>query len=63
MIEVHHLDDSRSQRILRLLEEIELPVEIVPYQRDPQTNLAAPTLHEAPPPSRRAGDVPSRVSL
>ena len=34
MIEVHHLNNSRSQRILWLLEELGLPYEIKPYQRD-----------------------------
>lgn len=33
MIEVHHLNNSRSQRVLWLLEELELPYEIVHYQR------------------------------
>jgi glutathione S-transferase len=40
MIKVHHLNNSRSQRILWLLEELELPYEIVKYQRDSVTNLA-----------------------
>lgn len=44
MITVHHLNDSRSQRILWLLEELELPYEIVHYQRDPVTRLAPPEL-------------------
>src|SRR5262245_17854524 len=44
MIEVHHLNDSRSQRILWLLEELELEYTIVPYQRDPKTRLAPPQL-------------------
>lgn len=38
---VHHLNNSRSQRILWLLEELELPYEVRHYQRDPQT-LRAP---------------------
>lgn len=33
MLKVHHLNNSRSQRILWLLEELELPYEIVPYKR------------------------------
>ena len=41
---VHHLNNSRSQRILWLLEELGLPYEIVKYQRDPQTMLAPPEL-------------------
>lgn len=40
MIKVHHLNNSRSQRILWLLEELDLPYEIVHYQRDAVTNLA-----------------------
>ena len=44
MIVVHHLNDSRSQRILWLLEELGLPYEIRPYQRDAQTRLAPPEL-------------------
>jgi glutathione S-transferase len=44
MIRVHHLNNSRSQRILWLLEELELPYEIVFHQRDPVTNLAPPAL-------------------
>lgn len=44
MITVHHLNNSRSQRVLWLLEELELPYEIVRYQRDPQTMLAPPEL-------------------
>ena len=44
MIEIHHLEHSRSQRILWLLEELGLAYEIVPYQRDPRTRLAPPAL-------------------
>ena len=44
MIEVHHLNNSRSQRILWLLEELALDYRIVPYQRDPKTRLAPPAL-------------------
>ena len=40
MIVVHHLNDSRSQRILWLLEELKLPYEIKSYQRDATTRLA-----------------------
>lgn len=48
-IRVHHLNDSRSQRILWLLEELALPYEIVRYQRDPVTNLAPPELEAVHP--------------
>jgi glutathione S-transferase len=44
MIQVHHLNNSRSQRILWLLEELGLEYEIISYQRDPVTNLAPPEL-------------------
>jgi glutathione S-transferase len=44
MIVVHHLNNSRSQRILWLLEELEAPYEIEFYQRDATTNLAPPEL-------------------
>jgi glutathione S-transferase len=44
MITVHHLNNSRSQRVLWLLEELGLPYEIRPYQRDAKTMLAPPEL-------------------
>ena len=44
MITVHHLNDSRSQRILWLLEELGIPYEIQRYQRNKQTRLAPPEL-------------------
>ncbi|MFN8838887.1 MAG: glutathione S-transferase family protein [Burkholderiales bacterium] len=44
MIVVHHLNDSRSQRILWLLEELGLPYAIRAYSRDAQTRLAPPEL-------------------
>ena len=44
MIIVHHLNNSRSHRILWLLEELGVPYEIKRYQRDPNTNLAPPAL-------------------
>jgi len=49
MIEVHHLNNSRSQRVLWLLEELELPYELVKYQRDAVTNLAPPELEAIHP--------------
>lgn len=49
MITVHHLNNSRSQRILWLLEELGLPYEIVRYQRDPDTMLAPPALKAVHP--------------
>jgi glutathione S-transferase len=44
MIVVHHLNNSRSQRVLWLLEELGLPYEIKRYERDAQTMLAPPEL-------------------
>jgi glutathione S-transferase len=44
MITVHHLENSRSQRILWLLEELGVAYEIEIYQRDPETKLAPPQL-------------------
>ena len=44
MLVVHHLNNSRSQRILWLLEELGTPYEIKFYQRDATTNLAPPEL-------------------
>ena len=44
MLTVHHLNDSRSQRVLWLLEELEVPYEIKFYQRDSVTRLAPPEL-------------------
>ena len=44
MIIVHHLNNSRSQRILWLLEELGLPYEVKRYERDAKTMLAPPEL-------------------
>ncbi|MCF8198659.1 MAG: glutathione S-transferase [Sulfuritalea sp.] len=49
MITVHHLETSRSQRILWLLEELGLPYEIKRYQRDTATRLAPPELRAVHP--------------
>jgi glutathione S-transferase len=49
MITVHHLNNSRSQRVLWLLEELGLPYEIKPYQRDAKTMLAPPELKQVHP--------------
>ena len=49
MIEIHHLNNSRSHRILWLLEEIGLPYEVISYQRDPATMLAPPELYKIHP--------------
>ncbi|MES2911342.1 MAG: glutathione S-transferase [Pseudomonadota bacterium] len=49
MIVVHHLNNSRSQRVLWLLEELGLDYEIKRYERDPKTMLAPPSLRAIHP--------------
>ena len=49
MIIVHHLENSRSQRVLWLLEELDLPYEVRRYERDPKTMLAPPELKKVHP--------------
>ena len=49
MITVHHLDNSRSQRVLWLLEELGLPYEIRHHRRHPKTMLAPPELRHVHP--------------
>lgn len=49
MIIVHHLEHSRSQRVLWLLEELGVPYELRRYQRDPATMLAPPALRQVHP--------------
>jgi len=49
LIVVHHLNHSRSHRILWLLEELELPYEIKSYQRDKKSHLAPPELRKIHP--------------
>jgi glutathione S-transferase len=44
MIVVHHLNNSRSQRVLWLLEELGVPYEVTRYERDAKTMLAPPSL-------------------
>jgi glutathione S-transferase len=49
MITVHHLENSRSQRILWLLEELGVDYEIKSYKRDRETSLAPPDLEKLHP--------------
>ncbi|MBX3262226.1 MAG: glutathione S-transferase [Labilithrix sp.] len=49
MITVHHLERSRSQRVLWLLEELGLEYELKKYERDPRTMLAPPELRKVHP--------------
>lgn len=49
MIKLHHLNQSRSLRILWLLEELGQPYEVISYQRDEKTHLAPDSLKEIHP--------------
>ena len=49
MIQIHHLNESRSRRITWLLEELGQPYEVLSYQRDPKTRLAPPELQAVHP--------------
>jgi glutathione S-transferase len=49
MVIVHHLNNSRSQRVLWLLEELGLQYEVKRYERDPATMLAPPALRAVHP--------------
>ena len=49
MITVHHLNNSRSQRVLWLLEELGVPYEITKYERNRKTMLAPPELTQVHP--------------
>ena len=49
MITVHHLNNSRSQRVLWALEELGLPYEITKYERDKVTSLGPPSLRAIHP--------------
>jgi glutathione S-transferase len=49
MLTVHHLETSRSQRVLWLLEELGVPYELKVYRRNPATRLAPPELKAVHP--------------
>jgi glutathione S-transferase len=49
LIVVHHLNNSRSQRVLWLLEELGLEYEVIRYERDPKTMLAPASLRQVHP--------------
>lgn len=49
MLTVHHLNNSRSQRILWMLEELGVPYEVKRYERDPKTMLAPQSLRDVHP--------------
>lgn len=52
MITVHHLNKSRSRRVIWLLEELEMPYTLISHQRDPMTNLAPESLKKTHPLSK-----------
>lgn len=49
MLTVHHLENSRSTRILWLLEELEVPYDVKHYARDPKSQLAPAALKQVHP--------------
>ncbi len=49
MVILHHLENSRSQRVLWLLEELGVEYELRRYERDPRTKLAPPELKKVHP--------------
>ena len=55
MVVVHHLNNSRSQRVLWLLEELGVPYEVKRYERDAKTMLAPPSLLAIHPLGKVAG--------
>ncbi len=52
MLTVHHLNQSRSKRVLWLLEELEMPYQRIDHQRDAQTHLAPASLKAVHPLSK-----------
>lgn len=49
MLTLHYLEDSRSHRILWMLEELQIPYEIKVYRRDPKTNLGPESFKQVHP--------------
>jgi glutathione S-transferase len=60
MLTVHHLNQSRSKRVLWLLEELEMPYQRIDHQRDPKTHLAPASLKAVHPLSKAPVIVDSR---
>lgn len=63
MLTVHHLNQSRSKRVLWLLEELEMPYQRVDHQRDAQTRLAPASLRAIHPLSKAPMIVDGDVTL
>ncbi len=49
MLTVHHLNESRSTRVLWLLHELDMPYDLVEHQRNPETRLAPESLKQVHP--------------
>jgi len=63
MITVHHLNQSRSTRVLWLLEELETPYEVVKHERNAQTRLAPASLKAIHPLSKAPVIVDDNITL
>ena len=63
MLTVHHLNKSRSKRVLWLLEELAMPYQRIDYQRDAQTNLAPSSLKAIHPLSKAPIIVDGDITL
>ena len=63
MLTVHHLNNSRSQRVLWLLEELGVPYEIVRYQRQPDMRAPKELRAIHPLASRRSSPTTATPSL
>ncbi len=63
MITVHHLNQSRSKRVLWLLEELNMPYELVLHQRDKNTHLAPASLKAVHPLSKAPVIVEGNITL
>lgn len=63
MITVHHLNKSRSKRVIWLLEELKMPYTVVNHQRDPVTNLAPKSLQLIHPLAKAPVIVDDEITL
>jgi glutathione S-transferase len=63
MLTVHHLNQSRSKRVLWLLEELEMPYQRIDHQRDAQTHLAPASLKAVHPLSKAPVIVDGDITL
>ena len=63
MITVHHLNKSRSTRVIWLLEELEMPYKVVNHQRDPLSRLAPESLQQIHPLAKAPVIVDNGITL